>query len=370
MGYKHCAIPEDTTTMPCIAAVTASTIEVPLRHAFVTARDALARQVSTPVVVRLRLEDGRCFEGEAVPVAYVTGETTATVLAAVERAAPHLHGIDVARRGCATDCLDAHLPSEPAARAAIEMAIWNAWSAETGASRWALFGGAAASLETDVTISIVDDYLDRARDARERGFRRLKIKVGSPDPGDDLRRLRTIARHIPDAILRIDANQAFPDAAAAIEFIDRALEIGPVIEVYEQPVPKADLHALDAVAARHPDIVFADEAVLSPADAVRVLRETCVRGINVKLMKSGVQGALDIAAIGRAAGCRLMLGCMLETRRSIQFAVDLACGTGAFDYADLDSHLLLAEERPGAGPAPDGPVLFAGRAAATPLAAP
>lgn len=41
-----------------------------------------------------------------------------------------------------------------------------------------------------------------------------------------------------------------------------------------------------------------------------------------------------------------MLGCMLETRYSIFTALSLACGTGAFDFIDLDSHLLLDE--PGA----------------------
>ena len=52
---------------------------------------------------------------------------------------------------------------------------------------------------------------------------------------------------------------------------------------------------------------------------------------------------LDIIAIARAANRRLMLGCMLETRRSIAVSLALACGTGAFDFLDLDSHLLLNE---------------------------
>jgi len=34
---------------------------------------------------------------------------------------------------------------------------------------------------------------------------------------------------------------------------------------------------------------------------------------------------------------------MLETRRSIAVSLALACGTGAFDYLDLDGHLLLNE---------------------------
>ncbi|MGC8669366.1 MAG: hypothetical protein ACP5VE_14765, partial [Chthonomonadales bacterium] len=35
--------------------------------------------------------------------------------------------------------------------------------------------------------------------------------------------------------------------------------------------------------------------------------------------------------------------CMLESSVGIAFSASVACGTGAFDYVDLDSHLLLDE---------------------------
>ena len=60
--------------------------------------------------------------------------------------------------------------------------------------------------------------------------------------------------------------------------------------------------------------------------------------------KCGIRGVLDIISIARAANKRLMLGCMLETRRSIAVSLALACGSGAFEFLDLDSHLLLNEE--------------------------
>jgi L-alanine-DL-glutamate epimerase-like enolase superfamily enzyme len=92
--------------------------------------------------------------------------------------------------------------------------------------------------------------------------------------------------------------------------------------------------------------VFADEAVTCPEAALKLVSETCVQGINVKLMKSGLQGALDIAAIARAAGRKLMIGCMLETRRGIGWALALAAGAGGFSFFDLDSHILLDEPAP------------------------
>ena len=41
-----------------------------------------------------------------------------------------------------------------------------------------------------------------------------------------------------------------------------------------------------------------------------------------------------------------MIGCMQETSLGLSAGVHLACGTGAFRWADLDSDVLLAEARP------------------------
>ena len=44
-----------------------------------------------------------------------------------------------------------------------------------------------------------------------------------------------------------------------------------------------------------------------------------------------------------------MIGCISESAAGLAPIVALACGTGAFDYVDLDSHLLVASPpgRPG-----------------------
>jgi hypothetical protein len=49
-----------------------------------------------------------------------------------------------------------------------------------------------------------------------------------------------------------------------------------------------------------------------------------------------------------------MLGCMLESDWGIRTAVHLACGSGAFDYLDLDSHVLIGQPPPYAGFAQQG----------------
>jgi L-alanine-DL-glutamate epimerase-like enolase superfamily enzyme len=110
----------------------------------------------------------------------------------------------------------------------------------------------------------------------------------------------------------------------------------------EQPVAADDLPGLKYV-KNHTDIpVIADESVVTPADAIRIVSGDCADGINVKIMKSGIQGALDIVAIAKAAGLKLMIGCMLESNPGFCASICLAAGTGLFDFIDLDAHILIA----------------------------
>jgi L-alanine-DL-glutamate epimerase-like enolase superfamily enzyme len=113
------------------------------------------------------------------------------------------------------------------------------------------------------------------------------------------------------------------------------------IDLLEQPVDKSDAAGLKYVRDRVSLPVFADEAARSVAETLALLQADAVDGINVKLMKSGLTGALQIITLTQAFGKKLMLGCMLETGVGIAAAAQIAAGTGAFDFLDLDSHRLL-----------------------------
>jgi L-alanine-DL-glutamate epimerase-like enolase superfamily enzyme len=328
--------------MPVIIDGGVECVEIPLLQSFATARDRLTRQVSRPVIVTLKLDDGHLFQGESVPVAYVTGETPESVQADIESVLPGLIGMEIFRLQPIIAHLKRSLPDSPSARAGLETALYRAFAERSGLSLWELFGGAQTSVESDITLPIVPDVLSRAQEADRKGFRHFKMKIGSGDHEADFRNLLAIHDAVPDAVFRLDANQAF-QAEEALVFIQKALEAGVTLELVEQPVLKTDIQSLNAVASRSPVPIFADEAVCSPAEALRLVSDTCVQGINVKLMKSGISGALEIIAIARAANRKLMIGCMLETRRGIYPSLALACGTGAFDYIDLDSHLMMGE---------------------------
>jgi len=108
--------------------------------------------------------------------------------------------------------------------------------------------------------------------------------------------------------------------------------------------------------------VILDETVFDADACRRVIDEGLGDGVNIKVAKSGIAGSAAICKLARAAGLKLMIGCMTETMVGLSAGIYMAAGTGAFDYLDLDAaHLLFNGRRWGditiAGPR----YLFTGR---------
>jgi L-alanine-DL-glutamate epimerase-like enolase superfamily enzyme len=100
------------------------------------------------------------------------------------------------------------------ALAALDIALWDIKAKAAGMPLWRLLGGSdSARLEAYNTDG---GWLDRSREelvanarriVEEEGFRGVKIKVGSPDPHDDLERLEAVRQAIgPRVKLMVDGN--------------------------------------------------------------------------------------------------------------------------------------------------------------------
>jgi L-alanine-DL-glutamate epimerase-like enolase superfamily enzyme len=243
--------------------------------------------------------------------------------------------------------LTAVVPSSPVARAGLETAILDAVARMLGLPVRALLGGDPGPIElvTDITIPIGDPphMADLARAWRDQGFSLFKVKVGK-DLDHDIEALEGIARAVPGAALRIDANAGFT-SAEAIAFA-RELERRKIpIECFEQPCPTDDIEAMAEVTRAIAIPVVADESVKTLADLDRVIAAKAASGVNLKLAKSG--GPLAAVAIGRAAlaaGMDLMVGGMVETRLGMTAAAHVAAALGGARFIDLDTAWLLAED--------------------------
>ena len=325
-----------------IASSRVELVESPLKRPFITALGRRDRTVNAAITVTLG--GGASGYGEASTSIAQKHLTPAALRGALEKMALRARGRDVRGwKALVEEAWARHEGLSPAV-AAFEAALLSALAAEAGMSLAGWLGGAARRLETDVTISASTDPRDTsaaAAEAAAAGFRVLKVKVGGR-PADDLARVRAVRESAPKARLLLDGNQGF-SPAGALKFVAAVLKTGATVELFEQPTPKADLSALAFVAKRCPVPVAADESVATPADAARAA-DAGVTAINLKLAKSGISRGLEIAAVARAAGLPLMIGCMAETARGLSASVHLALGTGFFKWCDLDSDVLLVED--------------------------
>jgi len=332
--------------MPEIVAIQAESTPIPMKSPFESARRRSTEAENVRVTVRL--SDGAAGYGEASPAPYVTGEAVEDVLAATPTADAALRGLDPTRVRRWHAALCEALPHRPTSRSAVEMAVLDALTRTWGVPLSVYFGGAQESVRTDLTIPITDAATagEIAREAAGLGYRSLKIKVGGVSRDEDLERVRAVSAGAPEAQIRLDANQAFT-ADEALAFIRACLKAQVRVELMEQPVPADDWDALAAVTRRSPVPVIADEAVVDAPAALRIAATGAAHGINIKVAKAGLIGSLQIIEIARAGRLRLMLGCMLESLLGIGAALHLACGTGVFDYLDLDAHTLIGLEATG-----------------------
>lgn len=316
-------------------------VELPLLEPWEIAQ----RSATTSPIVLVKLSAGDITGyGEVTPVRYVTGEDIDTVTKDLAVAAEVLQDAVLHEYRLASQKLAEALPYGRSARAGVEMAIFDAMCKSLSIPLYAYLGGAPLRIETDVTIPIcaADHARELAAEMFSKGFRQFKIKVGK-ELEQDVERVLAVAQGAPGCLLNIDANQGF-QPVEAVRFVKDLERLGVYLQLLEQPVEASDLEGLRYVTEHAGVPVFADEAAHTAADVIEIVRYRAATGVNVKIMKAGIVGALEIKSVCRAAGLQLMLGCMLESRLGQSAAVHVACGTCAFSYFDLDSDMLLADQ--------------------------
>jgi len=296
------------------------------------------------VVVKVLTDYEAVGWGESSPSKRVTGETAETVLRALDRMAPMLVGKCPLRIEDDLEIMDSTVAGNPAAKAAIDMALHDILGQTARKPLFRLIGGYRTEVLTDVTLSIKppEQMAKDAQKAGKAGFKALKIKVGL-NPTEDVLRVRLIREAAGgETQLRVDANEGWTPEQA-IEALGKMDEYD--VQFAEQPVPAGNIEGLRKVRKGSPIPIMADESVHSPEDALRLIRADAVDLINIKLMKcGGILKARKIAAVAEAAGIPCMIGCMGESEIGIAAATHLAAAVKNIRYADLDSDLLLGDK--------------------------
>ena len=325
--------------MTAITAVELLPLNLAMRQPFVTA--AGSKRESRNLLVIVRLDDGSAGAGEASASLAWPDQTQQRMKTALAPLARRAVGTPIGQYRRLIRETWATLPDFPTAAAAMECALLEAYTRARGIPLWKWFGGKHRSVTTSLTLSAwpARTAARTARQAARQGFRRLKIKLTGKAPSADLERVLAVHRAAPKARLWLDGNQGFTPEGA-IRFCAQVRKHLLPVELFEQPVPRAEWRSFREIELKGKIPVVADESARSVSDARQIIRLRAASAINVKLAKCGVFGALEIIRLAKKTGVRLMIGCMAESELGISHSVALACGSGAFHYVDLDSHLL------------------------------
>jgi L-alanine-DL-glutamate epimerase-like enolase superfamily enzyme len=235
---------------------------------------------------------------------------------------------------------EAEVPS--AARAAIDMALYDWQGKQLGIPLWRLWGlNRRRIVPTSVTVGInsPEGARQRVRDWLPfTGGSVLKIKLGSPAGIEaDQEMLLAIREEAPQAELSIDANGGW-SLDDAVKMCTWLASQG--VRHVEQPLAAGQEDKLPILYERSPLPIFVDESCFTSHDIPPLADR--VHGINIKLMKSGgLTEAIRMVHTARACGLQVMFGCYSDSTLANTAASHLS---PLADYLDLDSHLNLVDD--------------------------
>jgi L-alanine-DL-glutamate epimerase-like enolase superfamily enzyme len=278
-------------------------------------------------VVQVAIEHGgETGYGEAAPIARYA-ESADSALAWLEH-------VELGDDPFALDeIFERFAPGEHAARAAVDAALYDLQGKLTGLPVHKLLGLRRLGPPTSWTIWLgdPDDMAQRAEKVKDKGFKRLKLKLGGRDELDPVR--VEAVREVTDLPLQVDVNEAWT--------LDEALDYLPQmkIEYCEQPLPAGDPGGPE-LKQRSRIPIYVDEDCHTLADVPKCAE--IADGINIKLAKSGgIREAVRMANAARALGLGVMLGCMVESGLGIAAGAHVS---SLMDHIDLDGNLLLAHD--------------------------
>jgi o-succinylbenzoate synthase len=197
------------------------------------------------------------------------------------------------------------------AKAAVEMAVLDAWLRARGESFAEFLGAVRDQVPAGVSVGIMDtvpELLGAVADYLDQGYLRIKLKI---EPGWDIEPVRAVRERFGGGVLlQVDANAAYTLADA--RRLARLDEFDLLL--IEQPFAEDDLRQHAELARRLRTPICLDESIGSAKAAADAIALQAAQVINIKPGRvGGYLEARRIHDLCRAHGVAVWCGGMLET---------------------------------------------------------
>jgi L-alanine-DL-glutamate epimerase-like enolase superfamily enzyme len=303
-------------------------VSLPMKKPVQMSGETVAR--ADNIFVRIEADNGLTGWGEAASAPTMTGETVASMMAAIEYLTPKLLGHAADDLSGASAAMDARMYGNSGAKAAIDIALHDLLGRASGRPVHALLG---AKQRDRIPVLAVIGSEDAAADLREAqrsfnaGYRAFKIKVGLGSPDADAARTRAICqalkRESAPCLVSADVNQGF-SVDGALRFVGAVGDCG--LDFFEQPVEAHDLVGMARVAAATQIPIGSDEGIHADDDIIRHHERKAAGGVSLKAIKlGGLRGLIEASRLCARLGMRVNISCKTgETSLASAAAIHVA----------------------------------------------
>jgi L-alanine-DL-glutamate epimerase-like enolase superfamily enzyme len=302
------------------------------------------------LVTRLELDSGVTGEGYLLAFHY----SPQAMLGALRDAAPLALGTEVSHTGAflarhEKECeYFGNIGLQRWAAGVINLAMWDAWGRTLRTPIWKLFGtccdrvplygsGGWLSYSIGQLLEEVTQYV-------KRGFRAVKVKVGSPEMQVDLERLTRVREAVgPHIRIMMDANQGL-SLPVALELVQAARRLQ--ITWFEEPLPRTDWEGYAQLRRQAGIAIATGEREFDTVTLRELIRRDAIDLWQPDLLRlGGVEAWRASAALAHAYHLPVLPHYYKEYDVPLLLTVPNAYGAESFDWVDsLITHPIQMRE--------------------------
>ncbi|SDP49231.1 L-alanine-DL-glutamate epimerase [Arthrobacter sp. ok909] len=269
--------------------------------------------IADNVLVEIVTSDGVVGIAEAPPRPYTYGETQASIVAVIEQIfAPAIIGLSILDRELVRSRL-ARTVGNPTAKAAINMAMWDAWGKTIGTPVHSLLGGFTDRLQVSHMLGFDEPEVVAAEAIHLRetlGISSFKIKVGRRPISLDVAVCKAVREALgPDAELYIDGNRGWTAAESALA-VRQLEDVG--LSRAEELCPADDVLGRRWLVAQCPIPFVADESAPTPADVTREILAGAATAVSIKTARTGFSDSLRVSHLAEGLGIEAVIGNQID----------------------------------------------------------
>jgi len=252
------------------------------------------------VIVVVTLTDGTQGIADAPPRPTIYGETQQSITTIIQdHFTPKLKGVDAFDMTAIWAVFDQYA-GNPAAKSAIDMAVFDAQAKHLGISCAQLLGGTPKALPVNRRLMLGSNkemLAEAERMIKQYGFKAWKVKCGI-DKKRDIALLRALRKLVgDDHEITIDCNQGYSS--------QDLLETAPYFEeinvaLIEEPIPARDGAGKRFCAERSRVPISGDDSCMTPDDVLHELKLGGIRALVIKCARTGYTQSRQVLALAKS----------------------------------------------------------------------